>query len=291
MIKKYILIVNMNSNKVQVITGFIVTIIIIGVILAIYFSTRAKKGVTVSVEEKVPNISISGANIAKKTETYMLMTEYYNLPELSKKVKIDVTVNISDSYLIETLKIKRTNGKNISEKILVISDGAKSVSFEALTGENMASEHTIEVIYTTSLNTTEVIGASATVTISEEHLSLATVEGSGPITLSVNTTGLQSDVKITKNYVVIRLGNTDIFAGKKVYFAPGTGKGFKIMNTGSDVINGKTFYIFEAGTKKIIGTEPSDSANIKYITYTGGSVSLSEKKLNFKNKLFDVSFV
>ena len=81
----------MNSNKVQAITGFIVTIIIIGIILAIYYSTRVKKGVTVSVEEKVPNISISGANIAKKTtETYMLMTEYYDLPELSKQVKIDV---------------------------------------------------------------------------------------------------------------------------------------------------------------------------------------------------------
>lgn len=281
----------MNSNKVQVITGFIVTIIIIGVILAIYFSTRTKKSDTGTVEEKVPNISISGVNLAKKTETYMLMTEYYNLPELSKQVQIDVTVTISDSYLIETLKIKRTNGTNISEINLDITDGTKTVSFEALTDENMASEHTIEVIYTTYLNTTEVIGASGTVTISEEQLSLATVEGSGPITLTVNTTGLQSDVRITKNYVVITLGTTDIFAGKTVYFAPvtGTDKGFKIMDTGSDVIIGKTFYIFEAGNKKIIGTEPSESANIEYITYTGGSVSLSAKNVNFQNKLFDVS--
>ena len=294
MIKKYILIVNMNSNKVQVITGFIVTIIIIGVILAIYYSTRAKKGVTVSVEEKVPNISISGANIAKKTETYMLMTEYYDLPELSKQVKIDVTVTISNSYLIETLKIRRTNGINISEQILDISDGTKTVSFEALTDENMASEsgHTIELIYTTYLNTTEVIGASDTVTISEEQLSLATVEGSGSITLTVNNTGLQSDVRITKNYVVITLGTTDIFAGKKVYFAsvPGTSKGFKIMDTGSDVIIGKTFYIFEAGNKKIIGTESSETASIEYITYTGGSVSLSAKNVDFQNKLFDITF-
>jgi hypothetical protein len=280
----------MNSNKVQAITGFIVTIIIIGVILAIYFSTRTKKSDTGTVEEKVPNISISGVNLAKKTETYMLMTEYYDLPELSKQVNIDVTVTISDSYLIETLKIKRTNGTNISEKNLDISDGTKTVSFEALTDENMASGHTIEVIYTTYLNTTEVIGASGTITISEEQLSLATVEGSGSITLTVNT-GLQSDVRITKNYVVITLGTTDIFAGKKVYFAPvtGTSKGFKIMDTGSDVIIGKTFYIFDAGNKKVIGTEPSETASIEYITYTGGSISLSAKNVDFQNKLFDVS--
>lgn len=283
----------MNSNKVQAITGFIVTIIIIGVILAIYFSTRTKKSDTGTVEEKVPNISISGINLANKnTETYMLMTEYYDLPELSKQVKIDVTVTISDSYLIETLKIRRTNGTNISEQNLDISDGTKTVSFEALTDENMASGHTIEVIYTTYLNTTEVIGASDTVTISVEQLSLASVEGSSPITLTVDNTGLQSDVRITRNYVVITLGTTDIFAGKKVYFAPvpGTIKGFKIMDTGSDVIIGKTFYIFEAGNKKIIGTEPSETASIEYITYTGGSVSLSAKKVNFQNKLFDVSF-
>ena len=286
----------MNSNKVQAITGFIVTIIIIGVILAIYFSTSTKKSDTGTVEEKVPNISISGINLANKnTETYMLMTEYYDLPELSKQVKIDVIVTISDSYLIETLKIRRTNGTNISEQNLDISDGTKTVSFEALTDENMASGsgHTIEVIYTTYLNTTEVIGASDTVTISVEQLSLASVEGSGSITLTVDNTGLQSDVRITRNYVVITLGTTDIFAGKKVYFSPASGNGFKIMGASGNslnVVNGKIFYILAAGNKNMIATTATETTATEYLTYTNNTLSLSIKTINFQNKLFDITF-
>jgi hypothetical protein len=291
MIKKYILIVNMNSNKVQVITGFIVTIIIIGVILAIYFSTRAKKGVTVSVEEKVPNISISGANIAKKTETYMLMTEYYNLPELSKQITLNTTINITDSYLIETLKIKRTNGTFVYEEDLInISDGAQTVSFEALDGENMASTHTIEVFYTTYVSGSQILGASGTISISEDKLSVAAGE-SDSISLNVSQP-LTTVSKITTNYAVIKFNGTNIFPDKAVYFTPvsTTTNGFKIMGTGTTIIEGRTFYIYAAGNMKMIATEATESANTEFLTYISGVFTLSTKKISFQNKLFDISY-
>ena len=285
------------KTTITAITGFIVTIIIIGVILAIYFGTRTKKDVTGTTEEKEPIISISSAKLAAQseteTETYQMMTEYYDLPELSKGVEIRATINVKDSYLIKTLKITRTNGNNVDEKNVPISDGDHIISFKPKPNENMAVTHTIKVTYTTLVSDTVKDGPSATIAISEDQLSLASTSKSGDVSLTVGNPSLSTNVLFTKNYVTIKLGSIDIFPNQKIYFSPASGNGFKIMGaTGNslNVVNGKVFYILAAGNKNMIATTATETTATKYLTYTNNTLSLSSKTINFQNKLFDITF-
>ena len=279
------------KTKITAITGFMVTIIIIGVILAIYFGTRSGK----STEEKEPIISISSAKLAaqSETETYQMMTEYYNLPELSKGVEIKATINVKDSYLIKTLKITRTNGSNVDEQNVPISDGDKTISFKPKPNENMAATHTIKVTYTTLVSDTVKDGPSATIAISEDQLSLASTSKSGDVSLTVGNPSLSTNVLFTKNYVTIKLGSIDIFPNQKIYFSPASGNGFKIMGASGNslnVVNGKVFYILAAGNKNMIATTATETAATRYLTYTNNTLSLSNKTTNFQNKLFDITF-
>ena len=277
-------------NKKTAITGFILTIIIIGVILAIYFGTRKTND-----PEKEPIISISSAELAaqSETETYKLMTEYYDLPELSKGVEIKTTINVKDSYLIKTLKITRTNGSNVDEQNVPISDGDKTISFKPKPNENMAVTHTIKVTYTTLVSDTVKDGPSATIAISEDQLSLASTSKSGDISLTVGNPSLSNNVLFTKNYVTIKLGSIDIFPSQQIYFSPASGNGFKIMGASGNslnVVNGKIFYILAAGNKNMIATTATETTATEYLTYTNNTLSLSIKTINFQNKLFDITF-
>ena len=279
-------------NKKTVITGFILTIIIIGVILAIYFGTRKTND-----PEKEPIISISSAELAAQseteTETYKMMTEYYDLPELSKGVEIKTTINVKDSYLIKTLKITRTNGSNVDEQNVPISDGDKTISFRPKPNENMAVTHTIKVTYTTLVSDTVKDGPSATIAISEDQLSLASTSKSGDISLTVGNPSLSNNVLFTKNYVTIKLGSIDIFPSQKIYFSPASGNGFKIMGASGNslnVVNGKIFYILAAGNKNMIATTATETTATQYLTYTNNTLSLSSKTINIQNKLFDITF-
>ena len=277
-------------NKKTVITGFILTIIIIGVILAIYFGTRKTND-----PEKEPIISISSAELVaqSETETYKMMTEYYDLPELSKGVEIKTTINVKDSYLIKTLKITRTNGSNVDEQNVPISDGDKTISFKPKPNENMAVSHTIKVTYTTLVSDTVKDGPSATIAISEDQLSLASTSKSGDISLTVGNPSLSNNVLFTKNYVTIKLGSIDIFPSQQIYFSPASGNGFKIMGASGNslnVVNGKIFYILAAGNKNMIATTATETTATEYLTYTNNTLSLSIKTINFQNKLFDITF-
>jgi hypothetical protein len=277
-------------NKKTVITGFILTIIIIGVILAIYFGTRKTND-----PEKEPIISISSAELAaqSETETYKMMTEYYDLPELSKGVEIKTTINVKDSYLIKTLKITRTNGSNVDEQNVPISDGDKTISFKPKPNENMAVTHTIKVTYTTLVSDTVKDGPSATIAISEDQLSLASTSKSGDVSLTVGNPSLSNNVLFTKNYVTIKLGSIDIFPSQQIYFSPASGNGFKIMGASGNslnVVNGKIFYILAAGNKNMIATTATETPATEYLTYTNNTLSLSIKTINFQNKLFDITF-
>ena len=277
-------------NKKTAITGFILTIIIIGVILAIYFGTRKTND-----PEKEPIISISSAELAaqSETETYKMMTEYYDLPELSKGVEIKTTINVKDSYLIKTLKITRTNGSNVDEQNVPISDGDKTISFRPKPNENMAVSHTIKVTYTTLVSDTVKDGPSATIAISEDQLSLASTSKSGDISLTVGNPSLSNNVLFTKNYVTIKLGSIDIFPSQQIYFSPASGNGFKIMGASGNslnVVNGKIFYILAAGNKNMIATTATETPATEYLTYTNNTLSLSIKTINFQNKLFDITF-
>ena len=279
-------------NKKTVITGFILTIIIIGVILAIYFGTRKTND-----PEKEPIISISSAELAAQseteTETYKMMTEYYDLPELSKGVEIKTTINVKDSYLIKTLKITRTNGSNVDEQNVPISDGDKTISFRPKPNENMAVTHTIKVTYTTLVSDTVKDGPSATIAISEDQLSLASTSKSGDVSLTVSDPSLSNNVLFTKNYVTIKLGTTDIFPEQQIYFSPASGNGFKIMGASGNslnIVNGKVFYILAAGNKNMIATTATETPATEYLTYTDNTLSLSIKTINFQNKLFDITF-
>ena len=282
------------KTTITAITGFIVTIIIIGVILAIYFGTRTKKDVTGTTEEKEPIISISSAKLAAQseteTETYQMMTEYYDLPELSKGVEIRATINVKDSYLIKTLKITRNN---VDEKNVPISDGDHIISFKPKPNENMAVTHIIKVTYTTLVSDTVKDGPSATIAISEDQLSLASTSKSGDVSLTVGNPSLSTNVLFTKNYVTIKLGSINIFPGQQIYFSPASGNGFKIMGaTGNslNVVNGKVFYILAAGNKNMIATTATETTATQYLTYTNNTLSLSSKTINFQNKLFDITF-
>ena len=279
-------------NKKTAITGFILTIIIIGVILAIYFGTRKTND-----PEKEPIISISSAELAAQseteTETYKMMTEYYDLPELSKGVEIKTTINVKDSYLIKTLKITRTNGSNVDEQNVPISDGDKTISFRPKPNENMAVTHTIKVTYTTLVSDTVKDGPSATIAISEDQLSLASTSKSGDVSLTVGNPSLSNNVLFTKNYVTIKLGSIDIFPSQKIYFSPASGNGFKIMGASGNslnVVNGKIFYILAAGNKNMIATTATETTATEYLTYTNNTLSLSIKTINIQNKLFDITF-
>ena len=279
-------------NKKTAITGFILTIIIIGVILAIYFGTRKTND-----PEKEPIISISSAELAAQseteTETYKMMTEYYDLPELSKGVEIKTTINVKDSYLIKTLKITRTNGSNVDEQNVPISDGDKTISFKPKPNENMAVTHTIKVTYTTLVSDTVKDGPSATIAISEDQLSLASTSKSGDVSLTVGNPSLSNNVLFTKNYVTIKLGSIDIFPSQQIYFSPASGNGFKIMGASGNslnVVNGKIFYILAAGNKNMIATTATETTATEYLTYTNNTLSLSIKTINFQNKLFDITF-
>ena len=95
---------------------FLITVIVIGIIFYIYFLRTGKKPAPAPSdigEEKLPTISMSAA-IEKPTsvEEYGMMTEYYNtddLAELSKNVRIKLTLIIEKAFLITKITIKRTN--------------------------------------------------------------------------------------------------------------------------------------------------------------------------------------
>jgi hypothetical protein len=221
------------------------------------------------------------------------MTEYYDLPELSKGVEIKTTINVKDSYLIKTLKITRTNGSNVDVQDVPISDGDKTISFKPKPNENMAVSHTIKVTYTTAVSDTVKDGPSATIAISEDQLSLASTSKSGDVSLTVSDPSLSNNVLFTKNYVTIKLGTTDIFPEQQIYFSPASGNGFKIMGASGNslnIVNGKVFYILAAGNKNMIATTATETPATEYLTYTDNTLSLSIKTINFQNKLFDITF-
>ena len=282
---------NSKMSKNSTIIGLGIFVVLLVIALIVYLFTRPSK----STEEKEPIISISSVKLAKQTETenYKMMTEYYSLPELSKGVEIKTTINVKDSYLIKTFKITRTNGSNVDVQDIPISDGDKIIYFKPKPNENMAVTHTIKVTYTTFVSDTVKDGPSTTVSISEEQLSLASVNKSGDVSLLVGDQSLSTNVIFMKNYVTVKLGTTDIFPDQRVYFSPASGNGFKIMGAEGNslnVVDAKIFYILAAGNKNMIATTETETPYTQYLTYTDNTLSLSNKTTNFQNKLFDISF-
>lgn len=280
-------------SKNSTIIGLGIFVVLLVIVLIIYLFTRPGK----PTEEKEPIISISSVNLAKQskteTETYKTMTEYYDLPELSKGLEIKTTINVKDSYLIKTFKITRTNGSIVDVQDIPISDGDKIIYFKPKPNENMAVTHTIKVTYTTFISDTVKDGPSTTVSISEEQLSLASVNKSGDVSLLVGDQSLSTNVIFMKNYVTVKLGTTDIFPDQRVYFSPASGNGFKIMGAEGNslnVVDAKIFYILAAGNKNMIATTETETPYTQYLTYTDNTLSLSNKTTNFQNKLFDISF-
>jgi hypothetical protein len=292
MIKK-MLYYNSKMSKNSTIIGLGIFVVLLVIVLIIYLFTRPSK----PTEEKEPIISISSVKLAKQseteTETYKTMTEYYDLPELSKGLEIKTTINVKDSYLIKTFKITRTNGSNVDVQDIPISDGDKIIYFKPKPNENMAVTHTIKVTYTTFVSDTVKDGPSTTVSISEEQLSLASVNKSSDVSLLVGDQSISTNVIFMKNYVTVKLGTTDIFLYQRVYFSPASGNGFKIIGAEGnsfDVVDGKIFYILAAGNKNMIATTATETPDTQYLTYTDNTLSLSNKTTNFQNKLFDISF-
>ena len=284
---------NSKMSKNSTIIGLGIFVVLLVIVLIIYLFTRPGK----PTEEKEPIISISSVNLAKQskteTETYKTMTEYYDLPELSKGLEIKTTINVKDSYLIKTFKITRTNGSIVDVQDIPISDGDKIIYFKPKPNENMAVTHTIKVTYTTFISDTVKDGPSTTVSISEEQLSLASVNKSGDVSLLVGDQSLSTNVIFMKNYVTVKLGTTDIFPDQRVYFSPASGNGFKIMGAEGNslnVVDAKIFYILAAGNKNMIATTETETPYTQYLTYTDNTLSLSNKTTNFQNKLFDISF-
>ena len=269
-------------------------LILIGIAFVIYYLfIRTSK----STEEKEPIISVSGAELVS-TENYTPF-EYYTtqeLTEFSKNVKIRIKLVIYDSYLINSLSIRRKHGsyaidtKNLAD----IKDGEQTIEYSPNENENMIGDHNILVQYTTKSDPNTVKnGATTNVNVTGEHLQMTNIEGQNSVVLEVTSPTINTQIITSQKLVTVKYNGKDIFDGDDVYLTPvvttGNNKGFKINGTGRSSIQGKIFYFLNAGNKKMIGNKPSDDDDTLYITYKDNKISLSNKKTDFSNKLFDVT--
>ena len=269
-------------------------LILIGIAFVIYYLFI---GTSKSTEEKEPIISVSGAELVS-TENYTPF-EYYTtqeLTEFSKNVKIRIKLVIYDSYLINSLSIRRKHGsyaidtKNLAD----IKDGEQTIEYSPNENENMIGDHNILVQYTTKSDPNTVKnGATTNVNVTGEHLQMTNIEGQNSVVLEVTSPTINTQIITSQKLVTVKYNGKDIFDGDDVYLTPvvttGNNKGFKINGTGRSSIQGKIFYFLNAGNKKMIGNKPSDDDDTLYITYKDNKISLSNKKTDFSNKLFDVT--
>ena len=269
-------------------------LILIGIAFVIYYLfIRTSK----STEEKEPIISVSGAELVS-TENYTPF-EYYTtqeLTEFSKNVKIRIKLVIYDSYLINSLSIRRKHGsyaidtKNLAD----IKDGEQTIEYSPNENENMIGDHNILVQYTTKSDPNTVKnGATTNVNVTGEHLQMTNIEGQNSVVLEVTSPTINTQIITSQKLVTVKYNGKDIFDGDDVYLTPvvttGNNKGFKINGTGRSSIQGKIFYFLNAGNKKMIGNKPSDDDDTLYITYKDNKITLSNKKTDFSYKLFDVT--
>ena len=278
-------------SKKPAIIGLGIFVALVIIALIIYLFTRPSK----SSEEKEPKISVSSAELVS-TENYTPF-EYYTtqeLTEFSKNVKIAIKLVVSDSYLIETLKIRRKHGSYaIDTKNLTIKDGEQTIEFSPNENENMVGDHNILVQYTTKSDpNTEKNGATTNVAITGEHLQMTKLDGKNSVELEVTSPTINTQIITSQKLVTVKYNGKDIFDGDDVYLTPivtDVNNGFKINGTGRGTIQGKIFYFLNAGNKKMIGNKPTDENDTLYITYKNNTISLSKKTTDFAYKLFDVT--
>lgn len=105
---------------------------------------------------------------------------------------------------------------------------------------------------------------------------------------------IKNNVITPKTYMIIKIGNDNIFPEQNIYFSPVSkqGKGFKIngvTDNNFNIVNDKVFYIYEVeNNKKMIGTSETETPDTQYLTYINNVLSLSSKNINFQYKLFDI---
>ena len=289
---------------------FLITVIVIGIIFYIYFLRTGKNPAPAPApapapsdigEEKLPTISFS-TSLEKPTsvEEYGMMTEYYNtddLAELSKTVRIKLTLNIDKAFLIDRITIKRTNGTRIVEKTIEnttidpLITGPNVIYLNPESGENMIGTHIIQVSYYTFFDKDqERTGPEGIAEITDESISLLSVSGN-----SINLDTRYSSIgNYTENYLEIKnVDSDDVIFGSDVYFqTDGTDGGFNIMGSDNVNVNGKKFFLINIdGTNwKFQTTLTNDNAMYYLMRDTSGVINLTseEQEDNIKSKLFTI---